>query len=159
MGAMRACTAAIVILSLVLPTAAFTFIGSTAISRSYGSLKAKDGLLSWQESFEKVLNPFTPIGEKQVLLQDLVARREDVVRDVTDAVSSGRPIDLLVEGSELKRAANGAQAVQRQINDDILPSLIEDAPGILLSLVQAGPSLATRAVESTQVISSFFCSE
>jgi len=150
MATMRASAVAIV-LSLALQTAAFTIRGNTAISRRHGALKANDGLLSWQESFEKVLNPFTPIGEKQVLLQDLVARREDVVRDVADAVSSGRPEDLLAEGTELKRAATGAQAVQRQISDDILPSLIEDAPGIISSLLQAGPRLATRAMESTQV--------
>jgi hypothetical protein len=100
---------------------------------------------------EKVLNPFTPLGEKQVLLQDLVARRDDVVRDVSDAVAAGNPGQLLVEGSELKRAVSGAQAVQRQLSDDILPSLIEDAPGIVSTLVRAAPGLAARAVEATQV--------
>lgn len=149
---MASCTFALALaLSLAAPAAGFSPRGATVVSRGRAQLRASDGLLSWQESLEKVLNPFTPVGEKQVLLQDLVARRDDVVRDVSDAVSAGRPEQLLVEGSELQRAVAGAQAVQRQLSDDILPSLVEDAPGIVSTLVRAAPGLAARAVEATQV--------
>ena len=111
-------------------------------------LRAESDELSWQEGLERVLNPFTPLGEKQIMLQNLVARRDEVIADVSSAASSGSPQDLLPKNSELRKAADGAAAVQRQIVEDILPSLLEEVPTLGSDLVSATPELIARAAEA-----------
>ena len=110
--------------------------------------RAESDELSWQEGLERVLNPFTSPSEKQIMLQNLVARREEVIADVQSAASSGSPQDLLPPDSELRKAAEGAAAVQRQIVEDILPSLLEEVPTLGSDLVSATPELIARAAEA-----------
>ena len=72
----------------------------------------EDALMSWQEGVEKLLNPFdTNFGAKQIMLQDLLARREEVIKDVSDSIAAGRPEELLSKESPLREAATGVQVL------------------------------------------------
>jgi len=116
-------------------------------------LKAEgDGAMSWQEAAEKALNPFTGMNERQIMLQDLFARRDEVIQDVSDAVSSGDPQKLATEGSTLRRAITGLEALQRQVTDDILPELVEEGPSLAMALLSGAlaqiPKTAATAAET-----------
>ena len=84
---------------------------------------------------------------RQVLFQDLLARREEVLEDVQSAVSAGSAETLLPEDSEARRAASGAAAVARQLADDIVPALLSEVPP---KLPTAMPELIARAQASVE---------
>lgn len=114
----------------------------------------ESGLLSWQEGLARALSPFAPIAERQLMVQDLVGRREEVLRDIQDAVATGSPEELLPPDSELKRAAVGARAVQRQVVEDLLPAAAAAAPTVPNTLLQSGPDLVARLTESATKLAS-----
>lgn len=147
-------TKILVALAAIPQGSSFTPRHAALINRRPRVLRAEgdNRVMSWQESFEKVLNPFTGLAEKQVMVQDLIARREEVFADVADAASSGSTENLFPEGTEARRAASGAAAVQRQVQDDILPALLEEPGAILQSLfgqvASRGPVLAMEAADA-----------
>lgn len=126
----------------------------TAPSRVAGSSSDDDGLLTWQEGLARALSPFAPLAERQLMVQDLVGRREEVLQDIQTAVTGGTPEELLPPDSELKKAAVGAKAVQRQLLTDILPSVAAQAPGLPATMLQNGPDLVARATESASKLAS-----
>jgi len=122
--------------------------GATAGRSRQGAVA--DETLSWQESLEKAVSPRASLAERQVMFQDLFARREEVLSDVQSAVVKGTPEDLLPADSEIRRATIGARAVRRQVEQDIIPMLVAEAPGAPGKLAEAAPEFLARATEAAQ---------
>ena len=122
--------------------------GATAGRSTQGAVA--DETLSWQESLEKAVSPRASLAERQVMFQDLFARREEVLSDVQSAVVKGTPEDLLPADSEIRRATIGARAVRRQVEQDIIPMLVAEAPGAPGKLAEAAPEFLARATEAAQ---------
>lgn len=147
------------IVSLIATPIVVAFVPSTqgrwSRQRYFAATDGDGDEMSWQEGLERVLNPFVALGEKQIMLQNLVARREEVLADVQSAAANGSPQDLLPRGSELRRAVDGAQAVQRQLIEDILPSIVEEAPSFGPNVVSATPEIFARAAETVCAYASY----
>lgn len=140
---------AIFFLSAILNVVAFA--PSRAYSHRFPTfLHVSEETLTWQEGIEKIFSPKSSQAERQILLQDLVARRTEVTDDITRAISNGTPEDLLPQDSDARRAVDGARAVQRQVVDDILPAIAEEAPRVPGNFVKNAPEIIASAAEAVQ---------
>ena len=102
---------------------------------------AADETMTWQEALEKALAPMSSLAERQIMVQNLIARRTEVLDDLQSAAANGSPEELLPEDSEVRRAAMGVKAVQRQILEDVVPTIVAEAPNLPSALLSNGPEI------------------
>jgi len=103
--------------------------------------------LTWQEAIEAIITPTTSNSQRSILLKDLASRADEITNDVQKAVQT-RDIDSLL--------TDGAKAVKRQVQQDILPTLVDKAskPEETAKTLQENlPKVATQAREVTKNLS------
>lgn len=101
---------------------------------------------SWQERLEMLLDPLTPLAQRQILLSELMASNQDIRQSVTDALRE-RNIDPLLTPKG-KKLQDGTRAVARQLTTDILPSLAQAARSPPPSSFESVPKIGSRILEA-----------
>jgi len=81
--------------------------------------------LTWQEALESVFSPGTAQSDREVLLKDLITRGSEIADDVSSAVGSGDIGSLLPPESKSRKLLDDINTVQRQVTEDILPSVLD----------------------------------
>lgn len=102
--------------------------GAGAGRVSVKAANADAPLTSWREKADLLLNPRLSLSERQILTKDLLKDLPSVRDDVREAIQRGGPRAViedvvLAPGTEAKRTVEGLRTVQRQVRDDIVPSL------------------------------------
>jgi hypothetical protein len=112
-------------------TDAFSSFASTLeedFTESNGSrtTETKKKQETWQSKLETLLEPSTPLAQRQIMLSELLTANEDI-RDSVLLALSERKIDPLLtpKGRKLQ---DGTRAVARQLTNDILPNVLDTPP-------------------------------
>lgn len=81
---------------------------------------------TWQSKLETLLDPSTPLAQRQILLSELLTANQEI-RDSVLLALSQRKIDPLLTPTG-RKLQDGTRAVARQLTNDILPNVLETPP-------------------------------
>lgn len=82
--------------------------------------------MSWQDELDELLDPTTDMAKRQIILSDLLRNKnQDIRQAIQQAVQEGKMDALLTPRG--KRLQEGSRAVARQVTNDILPNLAQQA--------------------------------
>lgn len=103
---------------------------------------------TWQEDLDQILDVDTPCDSRRDMTRNFIKRASEISTDLVEAVQNKDIEKLAPKKLSYGKAIFGLQAFRKQLVSDIIPELltktvpklIDEAPKIINSLVEKGPT-------------------